>query len=69
MRIFAARVTKGVIVPESPEDLRDGTIVSVIAPEGGASFTASPEEEADLLAALADPAEPVPSDIVLNRLR
>jgi hypothetical protein len=69
MRIFAARVTKGVIVPERPEDLREGTIVSVMAPDGEASFTASPEEEAELLEALADPAEPVSSDAILNRLR
>ncbi len=69
MRIFAARVTRGVIVPERPEDLREGTIVSVMAPDGEASFTASPEEEEELLEALSDPAEPVSSDAVLNRLR
>ena len=71
MRIFAAKVTKGVIIPERPEDLREveGTIVSVVVPDREASFIASPEEEAELLEALSDPSEPVPSDVVLSRLR
>jgi hypothetical protein len=71
MRIFAAKITNGVIVPDRPEDLRDGegTIVSVVVPDGEASFTASSAEEAELLEALDDPAEPIPSEVVLSRLR
>ena len=42
------------MVPESPEGLIEGATVSVVANDGETSFTASPEEETALLAALAD---------------
>ncbi len=69
MRVFSAKVKGGVIVPESPEELPEGITVTVATDEGEAVFTASPEEEAELLAALADPAEPIPAEEVLRRLK
>jgi hypothetical protein len=69
MRIFSAKVRGGVIVCDGLEELPEGTIVTVAADDGEPSFTASPEEEAELLAALADPAEPIPAEEVLRRLK
>jgi len=62
MRVFAAKVTGGVIVPENAEELPEGTTVSVVADDGEATFTAPPADEAALLEALEDPAEAIPSD-------
>jgi len=67
MRVFLARVTGGVIVPETNDGLRDGMVVSVLATDE-TSFTASPEEEAELREALADQSEPIPAEQVLARL-
>jgi hypothetical protein len=68
MRVFAAKVKGGVIVPENAEELAEGTTVSVVANDE-ATFTASAADEAALLEALEDPSEAIPSDDVLKRLR
>jgi hypothetical protein len=69
MRVFAAKVMGGVIVPESSEELPEGTTVSVVANDGETIFTAPPADEAALIEALEDPAEAIPSDDVLDHLR
>lgn len=69
MRVLAGTVKDGVIVPESPEGLIEGTTVSVVANDGETSFTATPDEEAALLAALAEDAGTLSSDDLLDRLR
>jgi hypothetical protein len=68
MRVFAAKVMGGVIVPENAEELAEGMTVSVVANDE-ATFTASAADEAALLEALEDPSEAIPSDDVLKRLR
>ena len=68
MRVLAGKVKDGVIVPESPEGLVEGTTVSVIANDGETSFTALAEDEAALLAALAEDAGTISSDVLLGRL-
>lgn len=69
MRVFSAKVKGGVIVADDVGDLRDGQTVTVAADDGEEWFTPSPEEEADLLAALADPEPPIPAEEVLRRLK
>lgn len=69
MRVLAGTVRNGVIVPESPEGLVEGTTVSVVANDGETSFTAPPEDEAALLAALAEDAGTISGDELLSRLR
>jgi len=49
--------------------LVEGTIVRVVANDGETSFTAPPEDEAALLAALAEEAGTISSDDLLSRLR
>ncbi len=69
MRVFAGKVKGGVIVPESTENLVEGMTVGVVANDGEASFTATPEEEAALLAALAEREDTISGDDLLSRLR
>jgi hypothetical protein len=69
MRVFAAKVTGGVIVPENAEELAEGMTVSVVANDGEATFTAPPADEAALLEVLEESSETIPSDDVLDRLR
>ena len=56
MRVIAGKVKGGVVIPEDREGLIEGATVSVVANDGEASFTAPPEDEAALLAALAEDA-------------
>jgi hypothetical protein len=69
MRVIAGKVKGGVVVPDDPEGLVEGAMVSVVANDGETSFTAPPEDEAALLAALAEDAGTVSSDDLLDRLR
>jgi glucokinase len=69
MRIIAGKVKGGVVVPEDSEGLVEGTDVGVVTDDGEASFTAPPEDEAALLAALAEDAGTVSSEDLLSRLR
>jgi hypothetical protein len=69
MRVIAGKVKGGVVVPDDPEGLIEGAMVSVVANDGESSFTAPPDDEAALLAALAEDAGTVSSDDLLDRLR
>jgi hypothetical protein len=69
MRVIAGKVKGGVIVPDDAEGLIEGATVSVVANDGETSFTAPPEDEAALLAALAEDAGTVSSEDLLDRLR
>lgn len=51
MRIATGKVVSGKVVVEG-EPLEEGATVTVLAPEGGESFRVTPEQEAELLAAL-----------------
>lgn len=68
MRVLAGTVRNGVIIPESPEGLVEGTTVSVVANDGETSFTAPPDDEAELLAALAEEAGTISAEDLLSRL-
>jgi hypothetical protein len=69
MEVLAGRVKDGATVPD-PEDLLEGPTPSAIL-NGGvvASFSASLENEAALLAALAEDAGTISSRDLLGRLR
>jgi hypothetical protein len=69
MRIFAAKMKQGALVPEGAEDLPDGATVTVIADDGEERFTATPEEEEALLQALADETGTLTAAELLSRLR
>ena len=69
MRVIAGKVKGGVVVPDDAEGLVEGATVSVVANDGEITFTAPPEEEAALLAALAEDAGTVSSEDLLDRLR
>ena len=73
MQIFSARVRGGAIVPEDGVTLPEGTQVTVIADAEPATTDAevSPEEERELLAAIAEAerGETVRAADVLERLR
>lgn len=69
MRIIAGKVRGGVVVPSDSEGLIEGTDVGVVANDGESSFTAPPEDEAALLAALAEDAGTISSEELLSRLR
>jgi len=47
-RWIAGKVKNGVVVPEDHDVLVEGATVSVVASDGGAAFTAPPEDEAAL---------------------
>jgi hypothetical protein len=69
------RVTTGTVVNgriEIPgEDLAEGTVVTILAPEDRESFTLGPEAEADLLEAIAeaDRGNFISGDELLRELR
>jgi hypothetical protein len=69
------RVTTGTVVNgriEIPgEDFAEGTVVTILAPEGLESFTLGPEAEAELLLAIeeADRGEFISGDELLRELR
>ena len=69
MRVTSGKVVDGRI--EVPgEDLTEGTIVTVLAPENEETFRLGPEEEAELLASIeeADRGETVPAEEVLRKI-
>lgn len=70
MRVTTGTVVNGRIeIPE--EDLAEGTVVTILAPEDRESFTLGPEAEADLLEAIAeaDRGELISGDELLRELR
>jgi hypothetical protein len=69
MRVIAGKVKNGVVVPEDRDGLVEGATVSVVANDGEAAFTAPPDDEAALLAALAEDAGTVASEDLLSRLK
>jgi hypothetical protein len=71
MQIFSARVRGGTIVPEDGMTLPEGAQVTVIAGDAVGAVEVSPEEERELLAAIAEAerGETVRAAEVLERLR
>jgi hypothetical protein len=69
MRIIAGKVKNGVVVPEDGNDLVEGATVGVVANDDEATFTAPSDDEAALLATLADDANTVSSESLLSRLK
>jgi len=69
MRVIAGKVKNGVVVPEDHNGLIEGATVSVIANDGEAEFTAAPDDEAALLAALTESTGTVTSEELLSRLK
>ena len=53
MQVFTARVRGGAIVPEDGVTLPEGTTVTVIADGDSDGFDTTPEEERELLEAIA----------------
>ena len=54
MQVFSARVRAGAIVLEDGISLPEGTTVTVIADVGEAAFEATPQEEPEILEAMAE---------------
>jgi hypothetical protein len=71
MQVFTARVRGGAIVPEEEVTLPEGTTVTVIAEGESGGFEATPEEERELLEAIAgvERGETVSATDLLERLR
>ena len=71
MQVFTARVRDGAIIPEGGVSLPEGTTVTVIADHDAEAFEATPEEERQLLEAIAEVerGEIVPAADLLERLR
>jgi len=71
MQVFSARVRDGAIVPEDGVTLPEGTTVTVIADGDDQPFEATPEEESELLEAIAgvERGETVRAADLLERLR
>ena len=71
MQVFTARVRDGVLVPEGAVGLPEGTRVTVIADHETEAFETTPEEERQLLEAMAeaDRGETIPAADLLERLR
>ncbi len=71
MRVFTARVHDGTIVPEDGVSLPEGTTVTVIADHDTDGFETTPEEERELLDAIAgvERGETVRAADLLERLR
>jgi hypothetical protein len=70
MRVTTGTVVNGKI--EVPgEDLEEGTVVTILAPEDRESFTLGPEAEAELLEAIAeaDRGDFISGDELLRELR
>jgi hypothetical protein len=70
MRIVSGRVVDGKVVVEG-ESLDEGAVVTVVAAESGETFDLTSEEEAAVLASIAqaDRGDVVPAATVLERLR
>jgi hypothetical protein len=71
MQMFSARVRGGAIVPEDGVTLPEGTAVTVIADGETEGFETTPEEERQLLDAIAgvERGETVRAADLLERLR
>jgi hypothetical protein len=71
MQVFSARVRGGAIVPEDGVTLPEGTTVTVIADGETGAFETTPEEEHELLDAVAgvERGETVRAADLLERLR
>ncbi len=71
MQVFTARVRGGAIVPEDGVTLPEGTTVTVIADGEADGFETTPEEERELLEAIAgvERGETVRAADLLERLR
>jgi hypothetical protein len=71
MQVFTARVRGGTIVPEDGVTLSEGTTVTVIADDDAQAFEATPEEERELLDAIAgvERGDTVRAADLLERLR
>ena len=71
MQVFSARVQDGAIVPEDGVTLPEGTTVTVIADGDAEPFETTPEEERELLEAIAgvERGETVRAADLLKRLR
>jgi hypothetical protein len=71
VQVFSARVRGGAIVPEEGVTLPEGAQVTVIADDDTQAFEVSPEEESELLEAIAaaERGETVRAADLLERLR
>jgi hypothetical protein len=71
MQVFSARVRGGAIVPEDGVTLPEGTTVTVIADAETGAFDTTPEEERELLDAVAgvDRGDVITAAELLERLR
>ena len=71
MQVFSARVRGGAIVPEEGVTLPEGAKVTVIADDEAQAFDVSPQEERELLEAIAEAerGETVRAADLLERLR
>lgn len=69
MRVTTGRVVNGKIEPD--EELAEGTVVTILAPEDRSTFTLGPEAEAALLASIdeADRGEVISGEELLRMLR
>jgi len=70
MKVATGKVVAGKVVVEG-EPLPEGSTVTVLSRESEESFEATPEQEAELLAAIAegDRADSVPAGELLQELR
>ena len=71
VQVFSARVRGGAIIPEDGVTLPEGSKVTVIADGDGSGFEATPQEESELLEAIAgvERGETVSAEELLARLR
>ncbi len=71
VRVFSARVKAGVIVPDDGVSLLEGSRVTVIAEAPAEGFELSPDDEDELLEAIAaaDRGEVISAGELLQRLR
>jgi hypothetical protein len=71
VKVFSARVRGGAIIPEDDVTLAEGAKVTVVADDDGATFEITPEEERELLDAIAgvERGETVRAEDLLERLR
>lgn len=71
VQVFSARVRGGAIIPEDGVTLPEGSKVTVIADGDEKGFQVSPQEESELLEAIAgvERGETVSADELLARLR
>lgn len=70
MRVTTGRVVNGKI-EVTDEELTEGMVVTILAPEDRGTFTLGPEAEAALLASIeeADRGEVISGDEILRELR